>query len=291
MALENLLVYLDGSDRSEAVMEIAVRLAQRHEACLSGLHVVGFLLPNETGIGLTGAANPFPPSNSCPSNHLLIMAQEHGLARVCQGQKIFTEQSQKAGLRGDWHTAEGMVAYTAGMRARHFDLTIVGQVDPAHPPLGTRRLVPEALLLESGRPVLIIPYAGTFPTIGDNVLIGWDGSREAARAINDALPLLQKAQSVAVITLVRPSHYTSHVAPDPTLIATHLARHGIKATASKRTLREQTVAEALLDAVARKKADLLVMGGYGHPRLLEWVIGGTTQSILHDAKVPVFMAH
>ncbi|HEY0183746.1 MAG TPA: universal stress protein [Rhodopila sp.] len=285
MNFKNVLVYLDGSDRSEVIMQMAASFAKRHEARLSGLHVVGFPLPTQTGTDSIDAFGKLCPPRS------LAMIREFALATADRAETIFREQLNRTGLSGDWHAPEGMVAYTAGIHARDFDLTIAGQIDPAHPPLGTRRLVPEALLLESGRPVLILPCIGQFDTIGENVLIGWNRSREAARAMNDALPILEKARSVAVLTCVSGQPEPRNDEPDPASIVSHLACHGVAATASIQEIGTATVAVALLDHAARNPTDLLVMGGYGRSRLREVILGGTTRAILREMTLPVFIAH
>jgi nucleotide-binding universal stress UspA family protein len=219
------------------------------------------------------------------------MIRESALATADRAKQIFMSQLERAELVGDWHLREGMVAYTTGMHARDFDITILGQTDPADLSLGTRRLVLEALLLESGRPLLILPCVGQFDAIGENVLVGWDGSREAARAVNDAIPILEQARSVVLLTLVYGEREMNRAEPDSAGIISHLAHHGIQAIASKQRIKTKTATAALLDHVGRRRADLLVMGGYGYSRLRAMVLGGTTRAMLRQMTVPVFMAH
>ena len=174
------------------------------------------------------------------------------------------------------------------MFARQFDLTIAGQVNPRLPPLGTRKFVPEALFLESGRPVLLVPCVGEIATVGTRVLVAWDGSREAARAVNDALPFLETAVSVGVVTFERSA---DEAVADPAVVVSHLAQHGVRARGKVRALNGRSVAEALLDCAAEGGCDLLVMGGYGHSRLYEIVTGGTTRTMLRMMNVPVLLSH
>ncbi len=283
MSFRNILVYLGGGQRAEIVMKAAVDIAVRHQARLSGLHVVGFLLPTDTGIYPCGDNHPFGSSRT------FAMIRETALETACRAEAVFRGQLQHAGLAGDWSTAEGMVAYTAAQRARYFDMTIVGQIDPERPPLGTRKFVPEALFLESGRPVLIVPCRGQIDNIGTKVVIGWDGSREAARAVNDAMPFLVKAESVTVVTLGHDGDASDAASTDPAGVVFHLAQHGIPATGFRRSLGKESVADALLGCAA--DADLLVVGGYAHSRLREWVAGGVTRDLLRQMTVPVLMAH
>lgn len=282
MGFRDILVYLDGSDRTEATMEVAAEVARRHQARLSGLHVAGFLLPADIGF------DPCGTSLQLSSSRPWTVIREAALAAAHRAESVFRERSRRAELAGDWHTAEGMVAYTAGQHARGFDMAIVGQIDPAHPPLGTRKYVPEALFLESGCPVLIIPCAGQIGSVARTVLIGWDGSREAARAVNDAMPFLKEAASVTVVTLDNRADDTD---ADPGTVVSHLLRHGVHATGSKQKPGDGSIADALLACTVDAGADLLVMGGYGHSRVREVVLGGTTRGVLRHMTVPVLMSH
>jgi len=213
------------------------------------------------------------------------------LSAAERAEEIFTTHLMHPEQRGDWIVREGVVAYTAGIEARRFDMTIVGQVDPARPPLGIRGLVPEALFMESGRPVLIIPAAGEIASVGTRALVAWDGSREATRALNDAMPFLEKAEFVSVMTFERSARYADQMTADPMDVVRHLRQHGIDAKEVIRRLHKESVAEALLAGTAAEEADLLVMGGYGHSRLLEIVTGGTTRAVLRHMHIPVFLSH
>jgi nucleotide-binding universal stress UspA family protein len=284
MTFKDLLVYLDGWPRCEATMAVATLVAQRFAARPTGLHVMGLIVPSQVGIDLTETRDALTRG---PSLSRLRDAEQ---AAARHAEEIFRAHLDRAKLRGDWQIAEGMVAYTAGTLARQFDMSIVGQVDRRRPPLGTRKFVPEALFMESGRPALVVPCAGEFNTIGANVLVAWDGSREAARAVNDAMPFLEQAARVSVVVFDR-SPAADEVVADPMTIVSHLAEHGVQASGTIRKLREGSVAEALLACSGREGFDLLVMGGYGHSRLYEIVTGGTTRIILQQANVPVLLSH
>jgi nucleotide-binding universal stress UspA family protein len=284
MAFKDLLVYLQGSSRSEVTMHVATLIAKRFGARLSGIHVIGLLVPSQVGINLTET------NDALTRGAALGRLREAELAATRRAEEIFRKHLDGAKLRGDWQLAEGMVAHTAGTRARRFDMTIVGQVDPRLPPLGTRKFVPEALFLESGRPVLVVPCTGAVQTVGTRVLVAWDGSREASRAVNDALPFLQKAADVSVVTFENSATVDEAIA-DPMLVVSHLAEHGVRAHGSSHGLNDRSVAEALLAAAADDRCDLLVMGGYGHSRLYEIITGGTTRTILRTMNVPVLLSH
>jgi len=285
MSFKDVLVYLDGFEGTEATMQSAAQFASQHKAKLTGLHVIGYPLPSQTGVYFDSTRG------SLSSTETLAMIRESALATARRAEAVFLKHLRAEELIGDWRTAEGMVAYTASVAARSFDLTIVGQIDAAHPPLGSRKLVPEALLLESGRPVLIIPFRGQHAKIGTRVLIAWDGSREATRALNDAVPLLEKAALVAVVTLRQTGGDTAATCADPTVVVSHVAQHGIQAEALHRQVKGERVAKALMRYAAEMKADLLVMGGYGHSRLHEIIVGGTTRGVLRNMTIPVLMSH
>jgi nucleotide-binding universal stress UspA family protein len=173
-------------------------------------------------------------------------------------------------------------------QGRAADLIIAGQTDPDW---DASRLLdfPERLALEAGRPVLIIPYAGRYPRIGRNVVIAWKAGRESARAVFDALPLLQGAENVYILEIKGRSDENS-LSPD-TSIAASLARHGIKSTIRASVAPDISVGDEILSRLSDLDADLLVMGAYGHSRMREWVFGGTTRHIFRHMTVPTLFSH
>ena len=284
MTFRDLLVYLDGWTRCEITMRVAAHIAQRFRARLNGLHVMGFVVPSQVGLDLTH------PTEALTRTAVLGRLRDAESAATERAGEIFREHLERAKLQGEWEVAEGMVAHTAGTRARRYDMTIVGQLDPRLPPLGTRKFVPEALFLESGRPVLVVPCAGEIHSVATRVLVAWDGSREAARAMNDAMPFLEQASTVVVVTFEHAATGDETIA-DPSCAVAHLAEHGVRARGHLRPLEHRTVAEALRACVADEGCDLLVMGGYGHSRLYEIITGGTTRRILRTMNVPVLLSH
>src|SRR5262249_16615355 len=151
--------------------------------------------------------------------------------------------------------------------------------------------LPERLILGAGRPVLVVPYAGRFERIGERVLLAWNASREATRAANDALALLERATKVTVLSVNPRRGPTGHRDIPGADIALHLARHGVRCEASSITTDEVGLDDMLLSQAADSDADLIVMGGYGHSRLGELVLGGATRHILRQITVPVLMSH
>jgi nucleotide-binding universal stress UspA family protein len=171
--------------------------------------------------------------------------------------------------------------------ARRFDLAIVGQAEPKG---GTvEELIGESTLFESGRPMIIVPYIQKGPLKLDRVMVGWDGSRQAARAIGDAMPLLAKAGKVDVVIVTNERGKEDEI--EGADMGEHLARHGLKVDVKRIAGGNIDVADALLSHVADSGTDFIVMGGYGHSRLRQFILGGVTNSILKSMTVPVLMAH
>lgn len=172
--------------------------------------------------------------------------------------------------------------------ARCFDLSIIMQSDDNTG--ANNSILIEAALFDSGRPLIIVPRIQQGGLKLDRVVCCWDGSRTAARAINDALPLLKKASAVELFT-VENEKTENEQAIRGTEIARHLARHDIKVEVRTMRAADTDVAHAILSHVADRSTSLLVMGGYGHSRLREFVFGGATRGMLSSMTVPVFMSH
>lgn len=286
MQLRDLVVLLDGSARSEVVLDVAVRLARRHDAHLTGLCPLDLLMPIHLGSALSG----YPDLLSLQEAADRLEAQAGEKAQ--QIEAAFREQLRRNDVRGDWQAVSGTVAAVVARRARAADLLVLGQVDPDRTlPPAARHLIEDALM-NVGRPLLLIPYAGRFDTIGTNVLIGWNDTREAARAAHDALPLIEPAATVTVLTVERARATASADTIPNAEIAEHLARHSLKVAAA-RTVADGSISDAdtLLSYVADSGADLLVVGGYGHSRARELVLGGVSRELLRHMTVPVLMSH
>ena len=175
--------------------------------------------------------------------------------------------------------------------ARYADLTIVGQLDPDELLPRPEYRIPERVALESGGPVVVVPHAGTFPTVGRRVLIAWNASAQSARAVRDALPLLRKAEAVTILTLNPGSRRGNEVDRPGARIAAYLAHHGVAAKARELVVDDIAVGEMILSQAADEGADLIVMGAYGHPRARELVLGGATRTLFKRMTVPTLMAH
>jgi nucleotide-binding universal stress UspA family protein len=171
--------------------------------------------------------------------------------------------------------------------ARRFDLSIVAQAKPEA--YGPEALIIEHALFDSGRPVLVVPYIQTAPFKAERVLLCWDGGRPAARAAADAMPFLSRAKTVEVF-IVESGKLQSDEIPGAD-IAEHLARHNCNVSITRTASGDTDVASVILSHAADTSADMLVMGGYGHSRLREFILGGATRAILSSMTLPTLMSH
>lgn len=283
MALKDILVVLDETPRSDVRLSVALDLAREHDAHLIGLCPFDLMLPATTGLELAGFAK------SAVLEFVARMRTE-ARDRASPIETRFRNELQKNDLKGEWRLAEGRVGELVACQAHSSDLVVLGQNDPHDPlPLEGRRLV-EQVLLGSGRPVLVIPYAGQFASIGRRVLIGWNASREAARAVHDALPLIRPDAAVTVLSVAADGPEEPAQLPSSD-IAAHLARYGLSVTITNTARGKLREEELLLNHASDMSADMIVIGGYGHSRLRELVLGGVTRSLLRSMIVPVLMSH
>jgi nucleotide-binding universal stress UspA family protein len=280
MGFKNLLVQIDGGKAAARRIDAAIGLAHGFDAHLTGLMVVGE--PQIPGFVMAQM-----PAGAWDQTLRQLRLQAEAVADG------FIAAAERAGLTADCRidsALETEVARIVALHARHADLAILGQADPDDPQPGGAGLIGD-VVLSAGRPVLAIPYIGAGPTLGERVLVAWDGGREAARALNDALPFLKRAKTVSVVAINasrRPYGHGSQAGAD---IALHLARHGVKVQAEALEIPDVSVGDALLSRLADAAADLLVMGAYGRSRFSETILGGATRTILGAMTVPVFMSH
>ncbi len=202
----------------------------------------------------------------------------------------FTTASARAGVTAEPLTLSasfGGVGEQFGRIARRFDLSIVGQAEPETS--AVEEIIAESALFESGRPVIIVPYIQKAPLKLDRVMLCWDGSRAAARAIADAMPLLHRAGRVEVVIVANERGKQDEI--EGADMGAHLARHALNVEVKRIALGGIDVADVILSHAADASSDFIVMGGYGHSRLREFVLGGVTRSILRSMTVPVLMSH
>jgi nucleotide-binding universal stress UspA family protein len=198
------------------------------------------------------------------------------------------DASRESGRDIEWRESRPETAAHLVLHARHADLTVLGQEDPGFL-LVNGPSTNAGVLIGAGRPVLMVPYAGQFKTCGESVLIAWNGSREAARAAADALPLLREAAEVNIVSF-NPKGSVWGEMPGAD-IGLWLARHGVRVTVHERRNEVPEVGDQILSLAADMGSDLLVMGAYGHSRAFEMVLGGVTRKILQTMTIPVMFSH
>jgi len=282
MGYKTILVHLDASRLAQPRVAAAAALAMQFDAHLIGLAPTGWLLmPSEAVPGLGLAAY-----------EAAAMRELQEQAQGCVAS--FEEQVRRLGVTSyEARIEEGFAEEAlAALSARYCDLTVVSQANPEEASLASSPGLPQEVLMQSGRPLLVLPFAGSYEVApASRVLVGWNASREAARAMHDALPLLKKAAHVEVVVFETPEDLDlRHWQLPGADIGLWLARHGV--TVNVRHVPAKVAAgEALLSHAADINAGLIVAGGYGHSRLREAVLGGVTRTLLRSSPVPVLMSH
>ena len=276
MSYKTILVHIDLGKRCSARVDVAIRLAQQHDAHLVALHAIAPFEYSGYAMAEVGPAI-FDGQKAAAANALARTESE------------FNKQVSAAGLRNvEWRSAVDDLVDVMTLHARYADLLVIGQTDASDNGQVPTDF-PERLVLAAGRPVLILPNVGDFATIGKRILVAWNPSREAARAVTDAIPLLQRAENVHVMAVNPKAGEHGTVAGAD--IGLYLARHGVRVEVKTDHGAEIDVGNELLSRAADLDADLIVMGGYGHSRLTEWVLGGATRTILQSMTAPVMMSH
>jgi nucleotide-binding universal stress UspA family protein len=275
MALTEILVHVDESPAAEKRLKAAVELAAAAQAHVSAL----FLVTEPFMRALVGRHLP----EEFVRQHLATLEREadarlEGLGAIAAGRSVGLE------TRRETAALDRLPAILA-RQGRRADLIVVGPgVD------NSQEALTEAAFMDTGRPALVVPtnWAGTLPP--RRALVAWDGSREAARAAGDAIPLLRAAEDVIVVT-VDAHRAGARFSDRPGFgLTTYLTRHGLKARV-KQVAASGGIADTILGEVAEERADLLVMGGYGHSRVREMMFGGVTRAILESAPSPILVSH
>lgn len=280
MSYKDLLVHLDDSEACAKRVEAAVRLAAEH-----GAHLTGFYPIIEIPL------LSYIETQLAPEVWAGIHAEAKARAEMALG--AFRAAAERSGVAHAARTGRALdttLSAVVGVHARYADLIVLGQVDRSEPPPVGPHL-PEEVLLASGRPALVVPYIGAGETLGQRVLVAWDASREAARAVQDAMPLLERANVVHVLTVNPRPTALGHGELPGADIALHLARHRVEVEVRSVQTDDMQVGDALLSFAADGAYDLLVMGAYAHSRVRELILGGTTRTVLESMTLPVLMAH
>jgi nucleotide-binding universal stress UspA family protein len=272
--MKSLLVHLDASPRAAVRLAIAQQLARLHDAELTALYAV---LPSML-------ATPWIAGDALSAAPPLLSEVDRD--QRARARALYDAAARVSPLRWD-ETADEVVVPAIVRRAFAADLVVLGQRDPDDALAGAlpADLVP-AVITDSGRPTLVIPYAGDFGAGAEHVLVAWKPTREAVRALYAALPWLRRASRVHLALPVE-----DDTPETPATLRRWLEVHDVGAAVETHPVGPEDVGEMLLSLAADTDAQLLVMGCYGHSRTREWVLGGATRSVLQSMTVPVLMAH
>jgi len=279
MEYKNLLVYLDQGASNKERVNTAIAIAKVHEARLTG--VVVNALPASSILHKLGFGK----------GEALMEQQRNDAEEIIGHFKQVTEQQ---GVQADTRTiecVEGRAAEKLARMARIFDLSIMRQANPDKPNASFISELSEEVMLSSGRPVFFIPYVGAHNIPCRRGLIAWDGSKSAARAVHDALPLLRMMEKVIILIVDadKIEHYADSKPGEE--LSRHLDIHGVNNEIRRLAKAEVSTSTIILNELSDSGADILIMGGYGTPKLREIMLGGVTRTLFECMTVPVFMSH
>ena len=276
MTYRNLVVHLDNASACAERLRFAIHLARRFKAKLTGVYAVADPQARNATAGKKRGA-------------ILRVAAELTTS--------FREQTEAAGVEADWHMAlatnDARVNQTMVRSVRHFDMAIMGQFDARSADGSIRSDLVEQTVRRSGRPVLVVPYAGNFADVGRRAIVAWNPNREAVRAVNDALPLLVDAEKVTLVTLDAATEPKRTVEGPVADMVGHLSSHGVKAVSERLVYDRGGIAptDRLLSHIADEAADLLVMGAFSDTKNQIQSSENLTSHILSHMTVPVLMSH
>ncbi|SDQ77413.1 universal stress protein [Pseudovibrio sp. Tun.PSC04-5.I4] len=276
MAIKDILTLTD-LNGDQTASKVAVELARQ-----AGAHATGLAL----------AFEPIVPgflAAPMPTDYLQV-AKNQAIDAAKSSVEKFRGYAEMAGISTETRIEEiitgGNIETIMG-HCRLSDMAVIGQDNPEAPePM--REMLIEGLLFESGVPTLIVPFISKGDFKPSKVVVAWDGSATAARAVHAALPILEMADHVTILIINKGLPLEGEPGSD---IATYLARHDLEINVDVINNPPISVGDALLNYVSENGTDLLVMGGYGHSRIREYLIGGATRDILHSMTIPVLMAH
>lgn len=276
MTYKTILVHVDNGKYCPARLNMAIHLARRFDAHLVGLHALTAVRLPAYAIAEAGAT-------------LLDAQRTVAKEQADRAESLFKKAIAGAALGStEWRVSSDDAVDALTLHARYTDVVVLGQ-PRERDGSGVESDFPERVILAAGRPVLMVPYAGKFERLGKRVLVAWNTGREATRAVTDSIPLLREAEQVHVV--VFNPEGTAHGAVPGADIGLYLARHRVPVEVSYHRADDIDVGNQLLSRVADLGIDLIVMGGYGHSRMRELIMGGATRTILESMTAPVLLSH
>ena len=275
--VKDLVVNLTGDAAQDFAADYAISMADLFTAHVEG---VGFVYEPVIPGSLLGGI---------PTD--LIEAQREENAKAAKAAAArFDAAARRAGVSAESRILDASIEGAAdlfGRIARRFDIAVVGQARPGEG--ATEELLIEGALFHSGRPVVVVPHVQTRGISLERALVCWDGSRPATRAIADALPFLQRAKSIDIVAVSGERGKGREMVG--TNMARHLSRHGLAVELTRISSGDVDVASAIRSHAADRGTDFIVMGGYGHSRLREFILGGVTRTFLASTTIPLLMSH
>ncbi len=274
MALRHILVHVDDSGVCESRLDLAIELAGKFRALLTGFFAEN--APRVMTVALLDPDDDLAP-------------------QMAKAEATFRARADAAGLQQEWLAAtavsDGALIRQAVFATQGCDLAIFSQHDPARADIRVPPDLAEQVVLHGGRPVLIVPHNGRFHDVGRRIMVAWNSEREATRALNDALPLLQAAEHVTLVAI----NVEMRGKPQPGMpfarILRHLEAHDVQVEAERMLVEDIDAMDMLLGRLTDEAIDLLVMGAYGHYGFPYMHRGGSTRHILRQMTIPVLMSH
>ena len=277
MAIKDLAVAFNASDNSKAAVKLAVQMCRKYEATLTGIYAhlpVKFEAQVEIWI----------------SDEIKASLEKADADTAAAIEDTFRACIEESGFDGpaEWISPTGHPNNLLAKSARYHDLLLIGQYSNLD--RNQRRVRAEELVMNSGKPIIIVPVGYQVRPFTGHAVVAWDGSRPAARALSDAMQILETKERLDVVTVGAAGAEASKDVFGQDII-TYLSRHGINAKQTNLSASREGVGATLLGYCSETDPDVLVMGAYGHARLREELFGGVTRHILENANVPVLMAH
>jgi nucleotide-binding universal stress UspA family protein len=269
MEFKDIIVYLDESSNCSSRLDVAIRLARQHMARLTGLHVI---------------THPYYESSNTNLQDISETTRDDFMRRVAEA------DLDADFINVDWSITGVSIAEVVTMYSRTFDLIIVGQTDFSSLSPDIPKDLPQQLVLMTGLPVLIVPYAGHFKTCGERIMLAWKAGRESVRAMNDALPFMIKADHVEIFTTV-PLHNDSSPEHRCEELCTHLKRYNIKIRHHQIMETGIPVGDLIINRISDSGVDLLVTGTFSSSLSMKLKPGVVASQILKQMTVPVLMSH
>jgi len=287
MALRDLLVYVDQTEGALSRLRLAADLARRHDSRLTALFVrelsqTQLDLRKKAELGLASGENLDRLYRGIESSIEEAAGRLHALCKTL---------GREHGIEIEWRDVDGAALAVVPEHARYADLCVLGP-NEANDGASVGYTFSEQLLFVTGRPLVFVPSSGSFKTLGRHIVVGWNASRPATRAVSDALPLIERAEQTTVITIDSADFADRDGAPAADRLVAHLKRHGAAVEAVKlKDIPAGSIAAALQAEANALGADLIVTGAYGHPKIWERLVGGVTRDLLDRMNFPILMSH